>query len=233
MGNRSDEIAQIVMSAIVSRRLQPGCKLSEQTLADVFGVSRAVVRQAVIRLSEDGLVTMERNRGAFVSRLSYREAVEIYDALTILEQGVIAQLSGRLDASGWSGLRQHVEKQREAVEDQNDDLADELGSGFHQMLVRMARNAVVERMHAQLTRRTTLLWSSSNSRLDYCGLHHDHSVLIDLMEAGKVAEAQHLIDSHNRSVVRGYVPDHTAEPTMKAREALEPYVDPEKGLRAI
>lgn len=233
MGNRSDEIAQVVTRAIINKRLQPGCKLSEQTLADVFGVSRAVVRQAVIRLSEDGLVTMERHRGAFVSRPSYREAVEIYDALTILEQGVIAQLSGRLDARSWSELRQHVEKQRKAVEEKNDDLADELGSSFHQVLVRLARNTVVEQMHAQLIRRTALLRSLINSRFDYCGLHQDHVVLIDLMEAGKVAEAQQLIDEHHRNVVRGYILDDTIEPTMKAREALEPYVDPEKGLRVV
>ena len=233
MGNRSDEIAQIVTRAIINKRLQPGCKLSEQTLADVFGVSRAVVRQAVIRLSEDELVTMERHRGAFVSRPSYREAMEIYDALTILEQGVIAQFSGRLDARGWGELRQHVEKQGKAVEEKNDDLADELGSGFHQVLVRMARNAVVEHMHAQLIRRTALLRSLANSRFDYCGLHHDHIVLIDLMEAGKVSEAQQLIEDHHRKVVQGYTLDDAIEPTMKAREALEPYVDLGKGLRIV
>ena len=233
MGNRSDEISKIVTRAIINKRLQPGCKLGEQTLADVFGVSRAVVRQALIRLSEDGLVTMERNRGAFVSRPSMREAIEIYDALTILEQGVAAQLSGRLGARGWSELRRHVELQHKAVEEKNDGLSDQLGSGFHEVLVRLSNNTVVQQMHAQLIRRTALLRSLVSSRFDYCGLLHDHSVLIDLMEAGDVVEAQRLIDTHHRNVVKGYLLDDAVTPELTAREALEDYVEPTKGLRAV
>lgn len=224
MGSRSDEISRIVTRAIISKRLLPGCKLSEQMLADTFNVSRAVVRQALIRLSEDGLVTMERNRGAFVSKPSYREAVEIYDALTILEQGVAAQLSGRLNAREWSELRRHVEQQHKAVEDKNDALADALGSGFHEALVRLSRNTVVQQMHAQLIRRTSLLRSLVSSRFDYCGLLHDHSELIDLLEEGKVAEAQELISVHHSNVVKGYLVDDSSQPVLDAREALAPYV---------
>ncbi|WP_417209471.1 GntR family transcriptional regulator [Antarctobacter sp.] len=224
MGSRSDEISKIITRAIIQKRLLPGCKLSEQTLADIFKVSRAVVRQALIHLSEDGLVTMERNRGAFVSKPSYREAVEIYDALTILEQGVAAQLSGRLDTRGWAELRRHVELQNKAIDEKNDALADQLGSGFHETLVRMSRNSVVQQMHAQLIRRTALLRSLVSSRFDYCGLLHDHSQLIDLLEEGKIAEAQELIAVHHNSVVRGYLLEDDTLPKTDAREALAPYV---------
>lgn len=231
MGNRPDEIAKIFTRAIVNKRLWPGAKLGEQTLADIFGVSRAVVRQAIIRLADDGLVTIERNRGAFVSRPNYREAVEIYDAITMLEQGVAAQLAGRMDVSGWSALRRHVEAQRKAVEDNNEQLADELGSGFHEVLVKLSRNRVVQELHAKLIRRTALLRTLVDSRFDYCGLLHDHGVLVDLLEAGNVAEAQKLIDVHHQSVVRGYILDESIEPAMTVREALEPYVEePEKQL---
>ena len=114
MGNRPDEVAEIVLRAILEKRLWPGSKLSEQTLADLFGVSRAVVRQAIIRLADDGLVVVERNRGGFVSRPGYREATETYDAITMLEQGVIAQLAGRMDARGWEELRRQVRAQQKS-----------------------------------------------------------------------------------------------------------------------
>ncbi len=224
MGNRSDEISKIVTRAIINKRLRPGSKLSEQTLADLFNVSRAVVRQAIIRLADDGLVTIERHRGAFVSKPSYREAVEIYDAITMLEQGVATQLSGRLDARGWAELRQHVELQHKAIDEKNDDLADQLGSGFHEVLVRLARNSVVQEMHAQLIRRTALLRSLVSSRFDYCGLLHDHSALVDLLEEGKVDEARELIDEHHRTIVRGYLLGDDVEPAMSPQEALEPYI---------
>ncbi len=228
MGNRSDEISKIVTRAIIHKQLLPGCKLSEQTLADIFNVSRAVVRQALIRLSEDGLVTMERNRGAFVSRPTYREAVEIYDALTILEQGVAAQLAGRLGAQGWAELRHHLELQHKAVEEKNDQLSDQLGSAFHEVFVRLSRNTVVQQMHAQLIRRTALLRSLVNSRFDYCGLLHDHGMLIDLLEQGKIVEAQKLIAVHHHNVVKGYLMNDEPQPEIDTREALSRYVSQER-----
>ena len=50
-----------------------------------------------------GLAQIERHRGAFVARPSMQDAMEIYDALTLVEQGVAAQLSDRLGPAGWAG----------------------------------------------------------------------------------------------------------------------------------
>ena len=225
MANRAEEIAATVTRAIVTRRLWPGSKLSEQTLADIFGVSRAVVRQAIIHLADGGLVAIQQNRGAFVSRPSYREAIEIYDALTIIEQGVAAQLAGRLSPQECAELRRHVNMQHKAVEEGNDALSDQLGSGFHEVLVRLARNSVVQEIHEQLIKRTSLLRTLVDNRFDYCGLLHDHTELIDHLEQGSVEKAQALIDRHHRNVVRGFVLDQNLEPKMTPQEALEPYLD--------
>jgi DNA-binding GntR family transcriptional regulator len=92
------------------------------------------------------------------------------------------------------------------------------------MFVRLSRNNVVQEMHAQLIRRTALLRTLVSSRFDYCGLLHDHLMLIDLLENNKVSEAQALIDQHHRNVVRGFVLDEDSKPTMSIQEALEPYL---------
>ncbi|RUX44695.1 GntR family transcriptional regulator, partial [Mesorhizobium sp. M7A.F.Ca.CA.002.09.1.1] len=105
MSSRSQTIADTLTRAIIDHRLVPGCKLGERELAEIFDVSRIVVRQALIRLADDGLGQIERNRGAFVARPSMQEAMEIYDALTLVEQGVAAQLSDRLGPAGWAELR--------------------------------------------------------------------------------------------------------------------------------
>ena len=75
-------------SEIISLRLRPGEKLSESDLAARFGTSRAPVREALIRLVEDGLIDVRPQRGSFVSRISLRamerarfvrEALEVAD----------------------------------------------------------------------------------------------------------------------------------------------------------
>ena len=222
MRGRSQAIADILTRAIMDHRLTPGCKLGERDLAEIFDVSRIVVRQALIRLADDDLVQIERNRGAFVAKPGMQEALEIYDALTVVEQGVAAQLSDRLGPAGWAELRRHVERQRAAVDAGNKALADELGQEFHMLLVRLSRNKVMQEIHAQLLRRTTLLRSLVTADFDYCHLLDDHARIIDLLQKGRVKQALELIDAHYRAVVRSYIMDRPVFPELTLREAISP-----------
>lgn len=224
MSSRSQAIADILTRAILDRRLVPGCKLGERELSEIFNVSRIVIRQALIRVADDGLAQIERNRGAFVARPSMQDAMEIYDALTLVEQGVAAQLMDRLGPAGWAELRQHVERQRQAVASGNHALADVLGAEFHTVFVRLSRNKVMQEMHAQLVRRTTLLRALITADFDYCNLLDDHARLIELLEKGRLKQAMDMIDAHHRQVVRGYIMDRQVFPELTPREALEPYL---------
>ena len=60
----TQRIVESITTAIVERRLAPGTKLAEQKIADIFKVSRTLVRQALNQLSRDRLITLEPARGA-------------------------------------------------------------------------------------------------------------------------------------------------------------------------
>ncbi len=222
MDNLSERISKTLKKAILEQRLIPGTKLGERELAEIFDVSRIVIRQSLIRLATDGLVTIERHRGAFVAKPSLQEALEIYDTLTLLEQGVAMQLAERLDAAGWETLRAHVRRQAEAIECEDHRLADELGQQFHTLFISLAGNRLLQDIHAQVVQRTYLLRSLYTSRFDYCNLLNEHNRIIDLLERGRVKPAMELIDSHYRHVVRGYVLDTSGYPDLTLKEALAP-----------
>ena len=120
-------------------------------------------------------------------------------------------------------MRQHIERQRQAVDIGNDALADLLGQEFHTLFVRLSRNKVMQDIHAQLIRRTTLLRSLITANFDYCNLLDDHSRIIDLLEKGRLKQAMDLIDTHHRAVVRGYIMDR----------AVFPELTPARGARAL
>jgi hypothetical protein len=88
---------------------------------------------------------------------------------------------------------------------------------------------VMQEIHAQLVRRTTLLRSLITADFDYCNLLDDHSRLIDLLERGRLKPAMELIDSHHRAVMRGYIMDRQVFPELSPREALQPYLDGRAG----
>ena len=224
MSNRSQAIAEVLTKAILDHRLVPGAKLGERELGEIFEVSRIVMRQALIRLADDGLVSIVRNRGAFVAQPSMQEAYEIYDALTLIEQGVAAQLAERMGPRDWAALRRQIEQTRQAMDAGNHALADALGPDFHTLLIRSSRNKVMQDIHAQLVRRTMLLRSLYFNHFDYCSLLDDHSKLVDLLEKRRVKQAMDLIDTHYRSIVRGFVMDDSVFPQASPVEALLPYL---------
>ena len=221
MSSRSIHIANSITSAILSGRLNPGRKLGERELSEIFHASRAVVRQALIRVCEGGLVVIERNRGAFVAKPSLQECIEIYDTLTLLEQGVAQLLSRRFGmVEGIIDLRQHVEYQRKAVREGNTDFADQLGREFHTKFVRLCRNKVIQDVHEQIARRVTTLGSLCCSEFDYSRLMEEHVEIVNLLEQNKVEELIILIDTHYRNVLRGYIMDETVYPDLPLEEAL-------------
>src|SRR4051812_35402516 len=75
----------MLRDAIISGALQPSQRLVEAELSETFGLSRAAVRTALVRLEQDGLVSHERHRGAKVRLVTEREAVEIVEARAALE----------------------------------------------------------------------------------------------------------------------------------------------------
>ncbi|MGZ4273493.1 MAG: GntR family transcriptional regulator [Solirubrobacteraceae bacterium] len=80
--------------AIITGRLQPNERLVESDLARSMGVSRTVIRAALVRLEHEGLVEHERHRGARVRLVSQGEAVEILEARAVLE-GLAAWLAAQ------------------------------------------------------------------------------------------------------------------------------------------
>jgi DNA-binding GntR family transcriptional regulator len=93
---------------IVALRLMPGEKLSENDLALRFGTSRAPVREALIRLVDDGLIEVRPQRGSFVTRISLRamerarlvrEALEVAIIRRAAERGISAGFPAQLDAA--------------------------------------------------------------------------------------------------------------------------------------
>lgn len=88
---------------IVESALSPGERLVEEELAERLHTSRGAVRSALVRLSHEGLVVRERNRGAHVRRITLDEAIEIVEARTALESL----------AAGYAALRRTDDEARE------------------------------------------------------------------------------------------------------------------------
>ena len=140
---------------IVALRLMPGEKLSENELAQHFGTSRAPVREALIRLVDDGLIEVRPQRGSFVTRISLRAMQQARLVREALEVAIIRRAAERgLPATIHATLEAAIESQATARDDaerftQFDDV-------FHRGLAEgtglIGVWAIIEREKAQFDR---------------------------------------------------------------------------------
>ncbi|HFC12086.1 MAG TPA: GntR family transcriptional regulator [Anaerolineae bacterium] len=82
-------IADALRSAILQGTLKSNQPLRQDDLASQFGVSKIPLREALVQLQSEGLVTIQPSRGAIVSALSPAEADEIYTMRIALETVVL------------------------------------------------------------------------------------------------------------------------------------------------
>ncbi|AVA34701.1 MULTISPECIES: GntR family transcriptional regulator [Cupriavidus] len=93
----ADLVAESLRELIASGEAMDGTRLVERDLAEKFGVSRIPLREALQRLESEGLVEINRNRGAVVRTLSPADVEEIYSLRMLLEGDAIYQAVKHMD----------------------------------------------------------------------------------------------------------------------------------------
>ncbi|MDA8216591.1 MAG: GntR family transcriptional regulator [Dehalococcoidales bacterium] len=99
----SEKVYRLLQEKIFAREFSPGAKLDLDALAAALHVSRTPLNNAMLRLSQDGLVRIEPRRGTFITELTAREIGEWYDVRQALDM-LAAELGIRLMDD--AGLRQ-------------------------------------------------------------------------------------------------------------------------------
>ena len=114
------QIAEKIVDGIMEHRIPPGCKLSEDKLAEAFQVSRTKIRQALTSLANEGVVNLVFNRGAFVARPTVEEANELFDARFIMEPEIIKRVISSATEEKIATLQAHLAKEARARKSVND-----------------------------------------------------------------------------------------------------------------
>ncbi|MDQ2780004.1 MAG: GntR family transcriptional regulator [Pseudomonadota bacterium] len=162
----TERIVAAITAAIVERRLMPGTKLSEQKIADIFSVSRTLVRQALNQLSRDRLVVLEPARGAHVATPTVEEARQVFEVRQILETALTRRLCAVITDAQVAELRRHLRDEQAAVAKTDVSGRTRLLADFHSVLAKMLGNAVLGQMLSDLLTRSSLIalmYQSSHS----------------------------------------------------------------------
>ena len=151
------DIVDALTRAIVEHRLQPGTKLAEQKLADHFGVSRTLVRQALFQLAQKHLVQMEPARGAFVAAPTVQEARQVFQVRRLLEAEMIREFVRKVTPAKIRALREHMAQEKAAMGQDDASERQQLLGDFHVRIAELADNAVLAQILRDLVSRSSLI----------------------------------------------------------------------------
>ena len=220
---RPDQIADRIVDAILAGRLAPGQRLGEQALADLFGVSRTLVREAMARLSARGMVEVNARRGWFVVQPSLDEAREAFGARLALETGLLHGLTGPLPAAALARLKAHIADEQAAIRAGDAGERSWLLGDFHVCLAECAGNSLLADILKDLTARTTLiatLYQSTHNAGESCA---EHAQIVAALEAGDLPLAIAQLRAHIGSVAEHLGQQTDADdPLASLRAALSP-----------
>jgi DNA-binding GntR family transcriptional regulator len=194
--NTHDEIYEKIYVAILEHRLHPGTKLVEERLAEIFGVSRARVREVLSRLAHEQIVVLIPQRGAYVAKPSIEQAIDVFEARRLIEPAVLRRLIETLTPEKLARLRQHQELELDARRREDKRAVVRLSGEFHSLAADLAGNTALARSMRELSVMTCLMIFLYDSPTSTSCRADEHSQIIEAVARRDSARAERLMLEH-------------------------------------
>ncbi|GHE21632.1 GntR family transcriptional regulator [Halomonas urumqiensis] len=193
----AEEAYQALHQRIVRGQLAPGTTLLEPALCENLGISRTPLREALKRLSGEGLVILPRNRRARVAPIDAEELQHLFEVEAGLESMAASLAASRMtntEIKQLEGLQQRLERLH-AKGDRSAYF--ELNQRIHGLIVAGARNPVLTETHQRLLGR---LERARYLALDRLGRWQEstdeHQAILDALRARDSERASQLMRDH-------------------------------------
>lgn len=207
-------IAAQLRKQIGQGSLTPGAQLVEVDIAGGLGVSRGPVREAIQRLTQEGLLVSVRNRGVFVAEFSNADIRDIYEARTAIEKAaanllLLAARSGHASQE----LLKRVEAMEAASLAHDDEAMSEADIAFHETLVAMASSPRLSRMHGTLLTETRMCLNRLEGRYqDEAVRVAEHRAIAEAFCDGDRELVMARLDAHKEDALKRLLPSLEGAP---------------------
>lgn len=195
----ADDIYTRLLDAIVEQRLPPGCRLTEEGLGQMFGASRAQVRDALSLLSYQQIITMHANAHTRVAAPTGEQIRQALHARRLTEMALIPMACRRPQKNDLQHLQQLLESQHQSETQNFRGAAIRLAGAFHLHLAQMAGNAPLAYFLGNLVPLTSLAIAHHDTVLT--GTWQQQAAIAQAVEAQDETTAVKLMSQYLDDVV--------------------------------
>lgn len=213
---RYQELAVELRALIAERGFEPGDRLlTERQIAEHFGVPRSLVREAVLTLEVDGLVSVRKGSGIYLREQSGADAgqgddigpFELLQARQVIESAVAEQAARTVTKSDILAMRAVLEQERRLIDGGvNDDYSND--EAFHKLIAAATQNSALSDSVQELwnKRRASPMWARLHTRINDPSYRRrwldDHQMVLSALTqrdatAARAAMWQHLENVRN------------------------------------
>ncbi|MGI6005958.1 MAG: GntR family transcriptional regulator [Ruminococcus sp.] len=193
----SIEVYRILKDEIQYLKLEPGYHIHEPELIEKFGVSRTPIREALLRLETDGLVTIYPQNGTYVAKINFKLATEVAYMRHLLDTDICLQLC-REKTPVRDAVDEAVYFMSSAV--RKNDIVEFVRQDdhFHESLFQVAGHEqiwkIIENSHAHNNRVRMLDMQRPGTMEPSL---EEHRKIVECIEQGKEEELQVIMDRHH------------------------------------
>lgn len=197
-----DLVLSAIRQRILSGDLAPGEVLRQEALAEELGVSRVPIREAITRLTGEGLLTNVPHKGAYVAELSVEEVQETFDIRLRLEPWLFAEAIARITEAEINKAQRLVKEMDNASESQ----WGQLNWQFHETLYLPAQREITLQMLRVLHDRSDRYFRFQVVQVPIREQSHDeHMALVDACRKRDAKLGAKLLEQHVKTAARQIV----------------------------
>jgi DNA-binding GntR family transcriptional regulator len=197
----SEHAYDTLRAMIVRGEMAPAQRLSEPELTERLAIGRTPLREAVLRLAQDGLVAIYPQSGSFVTPISLTQLEEAQFVRERLECGIVRRVAERADPAALAGLRSLLQRQQQAADEGDAERFHHLDEELHETFCAIAGWPDVWRLihrskvHLDRVRRMSLPLAGQMPHLIL-----QHRAILDAVIAGDADGAEAAMRGHLREV---------------------------------
>ncbi|KXZ13213.1 GntR family transcriptional regulator [Bacillus nakamurai] len=192
-----DEVYHTLRNWIITGKLMPETKLKDKELSETLGISRTPIREALLRLEDDGLVITKANRWTLVAPIELKEAENFYSIVWTLEKLALQKSLPHMTPAVIQELKQLNENLLQTMKDGDKMAILEADNAFHHHIILLADNPELHKLLVSLKvkiQRMEIRYFSEDDALTRS--YNEHADIISAIEKQDAAAALEAIEAN-------------------------------------
>jgi DNA-binding GntR family transcriptional regulator len=189
----AEQVAAVMRQQLLDGVVAPGTKLSDQATATALGVSRNTVREAMLILAAEGLLTRSLHKGVAVAELDLEELADVYQARRALE--LVALQFAPPDGDKWLvDLQRTLEAMGAAAAAENTRALLDADRTFHELIVRRIGSERVSGFYRLIQTEIRLTRAWRGPRMPPAAFVERHAEIVKALQANELTRGRELLE---------------------------------------